>query len=85
MATSVVRTMFNISQSAYQDAVAVFGRQATAAVLACLLQKAEQISSLGGYLRNLTQKAREGGFDLNAMMTAQLRARSEGAGRAVRQ
>lgn len=85
VATSVVRTMFNISQSAYQDAVAVFGRQATAAVLACLLQKAEQISSLGGYLRNLTQKAREGGFDLNAMLTAQLRARSEGAGRAVRQ
>ncbi|CDN94857.1 plasmid replication protein RepC [Agrobacterium tumefaciens] len=75
VATSVIKTMFNISQSAYQDAMATFGRQGTAAILACLLQKADQISSLGGYLRNLTRKAHEGGFDLQAMLQAQLRGR----------
>jgi replication initiation protein RepC len=75
VATSVIKTMFNISQSAYQDAMATFGRQGTTAILACLLQKADQISSLGGYLRNLTRKAHEGGFDLQAMLQAQLRGR----------
>ncbi len=79
VATSVIKTMFNVSQSAYQDALTAFGRQGTAAVLACLLQKADQISSLGGYLRNLTRKAQEGGFDLQAMLLAQLRGRREGA------
>ncbi|MFK3781679.1 plasmid replication protein RepC [Agrobacterium sp. NPDC089420] len=73
VATSVVKTMFNISQSAYQDALITFGREGTAAILACLLQKADQISSLGGYLRNLTGKARNGGFDVQTMLLAQLR------------
>ena len=77
VATSVIRTMFSISQSAYQDALATFGRQGTAAILACLLQKADQISSLGGYLRNLTRKAQEGSFDLQVMLTAQLRGRTD--------
>lgn len=77
VATSVIKTMFNISQSAYQDALATFGRQGTAAILACLLQKADQISSLGGYLRNLTRKAQEGGFDMQTMLLAQLRGRKD--------
>ncbi|CVI63496.1 MULTISPECIES: plasmid replication protein RepC [Agrobacterium] len=77
VATSVIKTMFNISQSAYQDALATFGRQGTAAILACLLQKADQISSLGGYLRNLTRKAQEGGFDVQTMLLAQLRGRKD--------
>lgn len=77
VATSVIKTMFNISQSAYQDALATFGRQGTAAILACLLQKADQISSLGGYLRNLTRKAQEGGFDVKTMLQAQLRGRKD--------
>lgn len=77
VATSVIKTMFNISQSAYQDALATFGRQGTAAVLACLLQKADQISSIGGYLRNLTRKAQEGGFDVQTMLLAQLRGRKD--------
>ncbi|MCZ7935483.1 plasmid replication protein RepC [Agrobacterium leguminum] len=77
VATSVIKTMFNISQSAYQDALVTFGRQGTAAILACLLQKADQISSLGGYLRNLTRKAQEGGFDVQTMLLAQLRGRKD--------
>jgi replication initiation protein RepC len=77
VATSVVKTMFNISQSAHQDALATFGRQGTAAILACLLQKADQISSLGGYLRNLTRKAQDGGFDVQTMLLAQLRGRKD--------
>ena len=77
VATSVIKTMFNISQSAYQDALLTFGRQGTAAILACLLQKADQISSLGGYLRNLTRKAQEGGFDVQTMLLAQLRGRKD--------
>lgn len=77
VATSVIKTMFNISQSAYQEALVTFGRQGTAAILACLLQKADQISSLGGYLRNLTRKAQEGGFDVQTMLLAQLRGRKD--------
>ncbi|CUX54416.1 MULTISPECIES: plasmid replication protein RepC [Agrobacterium] len=77
VATSVIKTMFNISQSAYQEALTTFGRQATAAILACLLQKADQISSLGGYLRNLTRKAQDGGFDVQTMLLAQLRGRPD--------
>ncbi|CVI58605.1 plasmid replication protein RepC [Agrobacterium leguminum] len=77
VATSVIKTMFNISQSAYQDALVTFGRQGTAAILACLLQKADQISSLGGYLRNLTRKAQDGGFDVQTMLLAQLRGRKD--------
>ncbi|WP_421401085.1 plasmid replication protein RepC [Agrobacterium fabrum] len=77
VATSVIKTMFNISQSAYQEALTAFGRQGTAAILACLLQKADQISSLGGYLRNLTRKAQEGGFDVQTMLLAQLRGRQD--------
>lgn len=77
VATSVIRTMFNISQSAYQDALTTFGRQGTAAILACLLQKADQISSLGGYLRNLTRKAQDGGFEVQTMLLAQLRGRQD--------
>ena len=83
VATSVIKTMFNVSQSAYQDALTTFGRQGTAAILACLLQKADQISSLGGYLRNLTRKAHEGGFDLQAMLLAQLRGRTDGMERSM--
>ncbi|NSY60881.1 plasmid replication protein RepC [Agrobacterium tumefaciens] len=83
VATSVIKTMFNVSQSAYQDALTTFGRQGTAAILACLLQKADQISSLGGYLRNLTRKAHEGGFDLQAMLLAQLRGRTDGIERSM--
>ncbi|WP_144579036.1 plasmid replication protein RepC [Agrobacterium sp. DE0009] len=77
VATAVIKTMFNISHSAYQEALLTFGRQGTAAILACLLQKADQISSLGGYLRNLTRKAGEGGFELQTMLLAQLRGRKE--------
>lgn len=77
VATSVIKTMFNVSQSAYQEALTTFGRQGTAAILACLLQKADQISSLGGYLRNLTRKAQEGCFDMQTMLLAQLRGRQD--------
>ncbi|MFK3691793.1 plasmid replication protein RepC [Agrobacterium tumefaciens] len=80
VATAVIKTMFNISHSAYHEALLTFGRQGTAAILACLLQKADQISSLGGYLRNLTRKAGEGGFELQTMLLAQLRGRKENSG-----
>jgi replication initiation protein RepC len=43
-------------------------------VIACILQRATQISSAGGYLRVLTDKARAGEFSVGPMLMAALKA-----------
>jgi putative transposase len=47
-----------------------------AIVLACLLQRSSAIQSVGGYLRELTRKARAGEFSLGAVLMAQINART---------
>jgi replication initiation protein RepC len=39
------------------------------AVIAWLLQRIDRISSAGGYLRSLTQKAREGNLSIGKLLT----------------
>ncbi|WP_435693863.1 plasmid replication protein RepC [Rhizobium lusitanum] len=74
-ASVVVRTMLGVTASAYQDACDTMGAENTATIMACLLEKAEHINSAGGYLRNLTTRARRGQFSLGPMLMAQIRGR----------
>jgi replication initiation protein RepC len=74
MAAAVtVRSALGVSPSAYQEACEVLGQERAAIVIACILQRAEHITSAGGYLRVLTDKARAGEFSIWPMLLAQLR------------
>lgn len=73
-AAIVVRSMLGVSPSAYQDACEVMGPQNAAAVMACILERAEHINSAGGYLRELTSRTRRGEFSLGPVLMALLRA-----------
>ena len=72
----LVRGMLGISTSAWQDATATMGETGAAIVVAGILQRAEAITSPGGYLRGLTAKSRAGEFSAWPMMMALLRAQS---------
>jgi replication initiation protein RepC len=73
---AVVRPMLGISPSAWEEAQAVMGDTQAAIVLACLLQRSSAIQSAGGYLRELTRKARAGEFSLGPVLMAQINART---------
>lgn len=61
-ASRIVSGFLGISQSAYQEAIRFMGPEITSTAIAWILQKLSTINSPGGYLRSLTQKAREGPF-----------------------
>jgi replication initiation protein RepC len=79
VAGHVVRSTFAVSPAAYQRACEVMGLENTATVIACILERAPQITSPGGYLRDLTQKAEAGAFSPGPMLMALLRARGNDA------
>jgi replication protein C-like len=56
------RPMLGISPSDWEEANEVLGPPDAAVVLAAILQRSSLINSAGGYLRNLTEKARGGGL-----------------------
>jgi replication initiation protein RepC len=71
MATAaVVRSMIGISPSAWEEAQEVMGEVHAATVVAAILQRGEAIASAGGYLRDLTEKARAGKFSVGPMLMA---------------
>ena len=72
-AARVVRGALGISPSAWETACAVLGEEDAAIVIAAILQRSEMIMSAGGYLRNLTERAREGKFSVGPMIMALLR------------
>lgn len=78
-AAEMARPMLGVSPSAWEDAKAVLGEQQAAITLAAIYQKGEQISSAGGYLRSLTDRAREGKFSTWPMIMALLRAKLDGS------
>ena len=82
-AAVVVRSMLNVSPSAYQEACEVMGPENAAVAIACILERAEHIKSAGGYLRDLTRKAARGEFGLGPMLMAALRANGEGEKRSA--
>ncbi len=82
VAAVVVRSMLGVSPSAYQDACEVMGPENAAATMAAILERTGHISSAGGYLRDLTGRARRGEFSLGPVLMALLRARGQEAKRA---
>lgn len=73
-AAIVVRSMLGVSPSAYEDACDAMGPENAAVAMACILERANMINSAGGYLRDLTRRARDGEFSLGPMLMALLRA-----------
>lgn len=71
------RPVLGISPSAWIEARDAMGPENAAIAVASILQRAERISSGGGYLRNLTERAREGKFTVWPMVMALLRAKLE--------
>jgi replication initiation protein RepC len=67
---AVIRSMLGISPSAWEEAQLVVGEAHAAIVVAVILQRGEAISSAGGYLRDITDKARAGGFSPGPMLMA---------------
>lgn len=74
-AAELVRPMLGISPSAWREAREVLGEQHAGITLAAIYQRAEQIGSAGGYLRSLTDRARDGKFSTWPMIMALLRAK----------
>ncbi|OHV79460.1 plasmid replication protein RepC [Rhizobium sp. LCM 4573] len=72
-AAAVVRSTLAVSTSAYEEASSIMGAQATAIVMACILERGECIGSAGGYLRHLTRRAAKGEFAVGPMLMALLR------------
>jgi len=71
---ALVRPWLGISESAWEEAIEAFGPEDAAVVVAAILQRSSRINSAGGYLRNLTEKARAGAFSLGPMLMALIRA-----------
>ena len=74
------RPMLGVSPSAWREACEVLGDKHAAIALAAIYQRADQINNAGGYLRSLTERARDGRFSVWPMIMALLRARID-AGR----
>jgi replication initiation protein RepC len=73
---TMVRSMLGISPSAWEEAQVVMGDTQAAIVLTCLLQRSSVIQSAGGYLCELTRKARAGEFSVGPVLMAQINARN---------
>ncbi|MCV9910254.1 plasmid replication protein RepC [Brucella sp. HL-2] len=58
--TRGVASFLGISDSAYQEAFTLMGRECVSALIAWILQRGSQIKSAGGYMRSLTTKIRSG-------------------------
>jgi replication initiation protein RepC len=72
-AVEVARPMLGVSPSAWREACEAMGDVQAAITIAAILQRSDQINSAGGYLRSLTDKAREGHFSTWPMVMALLR------------
>ena len=78
-AANLARPVLGISPSAWEDARVALGEQQAAITIAAIYQKSDQIKSPGGYLRNLTERAKEGKFSAWPMIMALLRAKLDAA------
>ncbi len=74
-AAEVARPMLGVSPSAWREACEVMGERQAAITLAAIYQRADQINNAGGYLRSLTDRARDGKFSAWPMVMALLRAK----------
>lgn len=77
--TDLARSVLGVSSSAWEEAQVAMGEQQAAITLAAIYQRSDQIKSPGGYLRNLTERAKEGKFSTWPMIMALLRAKLDAA------
>ena len=82
-AVETVRPVMGISPSAWEDARVAMGEHQAAITLAAIYQKGDQIKSPGGYLRNLTDRAKDAKFSVWPMIMALVRAELD-AGKALK-
>ena len=75
---NLVRVTLGISPDAWNQATETFGPNEAAIVVAAILQKGEAITSPGGYLRSLTDKARAGSFSSGPLLMGLLKANQKG-------
>lgn len=73
-ASQIVSGFLGISRSAYQEALRYMGRETASMAIAWILHKLASINSPGGYLRSLTQKAREGTFSISQLLFSEMKA-----------
>ncbi len=78
-ATELARPFLGISPSAWREARDVMGDQHAAITIAAILQRTDQIGNAGGYLRSLTDRARDGKFSTWPMIMALVRAKLDAA------
>jgi len=76
---NLVRGALGVSPDAWNQAIEAMGRADAAIVVAAILQRSDQISSPGGYLRALTDKARAEEFSIGPVLIALLRAKGRSA------
>ena len=72
----VVRGALGVSPCAWADACEAMGEGEAATVVAAILQKGEDVKSPGGYLRDLTEKARAGKFSTGPLIMSLWRRRT---------
>ena len=72
---TLVRSVLGVSPSAWEEAQKIMGEIPAAIVIACILQRATEINSAGGYLRGLTRKAEAGEFSLGPVLMALINGR----------
>jgi replication initiation protein RepC len=75
-ATAVLRSMLQISPSAFQQACLVMGPENAGAAIACIFEKGGQINSAGAYLRDLTRRAKQRQFTIKPMVSALLKSKA---------
>ena len=79
-AAGTVRGALGISSSAWDEARKTMGDVEAAITIAGILQRAEEIKSAGGYLRNLTEKSRVGRFSTGPMIMALMQRQAHRSG-----
>lgn len=73
--TDKIRSFIGIDTKLYQIAQKVLGQQNTAITIAYLLERYNDIRSISGYLRILTEKAADGAFSAKCLMLNVLNAK----------
>jgi replication initiation protein RepC len=81
-AAATVRSALGVSPDAWAQALEVLGEHDASIIIAAILQRGEEITSAGGYLRALTAKARTGEFSLGPVLMALLRGKAARSARA---
>ncbi|MDI5929417.1 plasmid replication protein RepC [Rhizobium leguminosarum] len=75
-ATAVLRSMLQISPSAFHEACLVMGPENAGVAIACIFERGGHINSAGAYLRNLTRRATQRQFTIKPMVAALLRSKT---------